>query len=33
MTANLGLAIDDFAVAPLLYRKAMELGIGTRLPL
>ena len=33
MTANLGLAIDDMAVAPLLYKKALEQGIGTRLPL
>ncbi len=33
MTANLGLAIDDFAVAPLLYKKALEKGIGTKLPL
>jgi ornithine cyclodeaminase/alanine dehydrogenase len=33
MTANLGLAIDDMAVAPLLYRKAKEKGLGTWLPL
>jgi ornithine cyclodeaminase/alanine dehydrogenase len=33
MTANLGLAIDDMAVAPLIYRRAMEMGIGTKLPL
>ena len=33
MTANLGLALDDMAVAPLLYKKAMEKGIGTRLAL
>ena len=33
MTANLGLALDDMAVAPLLYRRASEKGIGTRLPL
>ncbi len=33
MTVNLGLAIDDFAVAPLLYKKALEKGIGTKLPL
>ncbi|MCF8080557.1 MAG: hypothetical protein K9K88_14855 [Desulfobacterales bacterium] len=33
LTANLGLAIDDMAVAPLIYRKAIEMGIGTRLPL
>lgn len=33
MTANLGLAIDDMAVAPLLYQRAVEKGIGTWLPL
>ena len=33
LAANLGLAIDDMAVAPLIYRKAIELGIGTKLPL
>jgi ornithine cyclodeaminase/alanine dehydrogenase-like protein (mu-crystallin family) len=33
MTANLGLALDDMAVAPLLYHKAVEKGIGTWLPL
>jgi ornithine cyclodeaminase/alanine dehydrogenase-like protein (mu-crystallin family) len=33
MTANLGLALDDMAVAPLLYKKAVEQGIGTWLPL
>jgi len=33
MTANLGLAIDDMAVASLLYRGAKEKGIGTWLPL
>ena len=33
MTANFGLAIGDFAVAPLLYKKALEKGIGTKLPL
>jgi ornithine cyclodeaminase/alanine dehydrogenase len=33
MTANLGLAIDDLAVAPTLYRRAQEKGIGTHLPL
>ena len=32
-TANLGLAIDDMAVAPLIYRQAVEKGIGTWLPL
>ncbi|MHA1925920.1 MAG: ornithine cyclodeaminase family protein [Candidatus Thorarchaeota archaeon] len=29
MTANLGLAMDDMAVAPLIYRRAKEQGIGT----
>lgn len=33
MTANLGLAIDDMAVAPRIYERALEMGIGTRLPL
>ena len=33
MTANLGLALDDMAVAPLIYQKAAERGIGTFLPL
>jgi len=33
MTANLGLALDDMAVAPLLYRRASEKGIGTWLSL
>lgn len=33
MTANLGLALDDMAVAPLLYQRAKESGIGTWLPL
>ena len=33
MTANLGLAMDDMAVAPLLYQKALEKEIGTWLPL
>jgi len=30
---NLGLALDDMAVAPLIYKKAKEKGIGTELPL
>ncbi len=30
--ANLGLAIDDMAVAPLIYRRALEKGIGCWLP-
>ena len=33
LAANLGLAIDDMAVAPLLYQRAVEQGIGTWLPL
>ncbi len=33
IAANLGLALDDMAVAPLIYRRAVEAGVGTRLPL
>ncbi len=33
MAANLGLALDDMAVAPLIYRKAQDEGIGTWLQL
>jgi ornithine cyclodeaminase/alanine dehydrogenase len=33
MAANLGLAIDDMAVAPLIFQKAREKGIGTWLTL
>jgi len=33
MTANLGLAIDDMAVAPKIYERALEMGIGVRLSL
>jgi ornithine cyclodeaminase/alanine dehydrogenase-like protein (mu-crystallin family) len=33
ITANLGLAIDDMAVAPKVYERALKMGIGTRLPL
>jgi ornithine cyclodeaminase/alanine dehydrogenase len=33
MTANLGLAIDDMAVAPIIFRRAQEEGIGNWLPL
>ena len=33
ITANLGLALDDIAVAPLVYERAREKGIGTWLPL
>jgi len=32
-TANLGLAIDDMAVAPLVYQRAIDLGIGQWLEL
>jgi len=33
MACNLGLALDDIAVAPLIYLRALEKGIGTWLPL
>jgi len=33
IACNLGLAMDDMAVAPTLYQRATELGIGTWLPL
>lgn len=33
MTCNLGLALDDMATAPIVYRRAIERGIGTWLPL
>ncbi|MGB8644168.1 MAG: ornithine cyclodeaminase family protein [Anaerolineae bacterium] len=33
MAINLGLALDDMAVAPEIYRRASERGIGTWLPL
>ncbi|HSQ83234.1 MAG TPA: hypothetical protein VLM43_00815, partial [Desulfobacterales bacterium] len=33
MTANLGLAIDDMAVAPDIFQKAVDKGIGTWLAL
>jgi len=33
MAMNLGLAMDDMAVAPSVYQRAVELGIGTWLPL
>ena len=33
MTANLGLAINDMAVAPLIYDEARAKGLGTWLPL
>lgn len=32
MAINLGLAMSDMAVAPLIYRRAVEQGIGTWLP-
>lgn len=33
MACNLGLALDDMATAPLVYRRALELGVGTWLSL
>jgi ornithine cyclodeaminase/alanine dehydrogenase-like protein (mu-crystallin family) len=33
MTCNLGLALDDMATAPLVYRCAIERGLGSWLPL
>jgi ornithine cyclodeaminase/alanine dehydrogenase len=33
MACNLGLAMDDMAVAPAIYQRAVEMGIGTWLPL
>jgi ornithine cyclodeaminase/alanine dehydrogenase len=33
MAVNLGLALDDMAVAPLIYHRAIEKSIGTWLPL
>jgi ornithine cyclodeaminase/alanine dehydrogenase-like protein (mu-crystallin family) len=33
MTCNLGLALDDMAAAPIVYRRAIEMGVGTWLPL
>jgi ornithine cyclodeaminase/alanine dehydrogenase-like protein (mu-crystallin family) len=33
MAMNLGLALDDLAVAPEIYRRAKERGIGVWLPL
>jgi ornithine cyclodeaminase/alanine dehydrogenase len=30
---NLGLALDDIATAPLIYKRALEKGVGTWLPL
>lgn len=33
MACNLGLALNDMAVAPTVYHRALEMGIGTWLPL
>lgn len=33
LAINLGLALDDMAVAPQIYRRAKEIGLGTLLPL
>jgi ornithine cyclodeaminase/alanine dehydrogenase len=33
LAMNLGLALDDMAVAPEVYRRATQRGLGTRLPL
>jgi len=33
MACNLGLALDDMAVAPLVYHRALQKGVGTWLPL
>jgi ornithine cyclodeaminase/alanine dehydrogenase-like protein (mu-crystallin family) len=33
ITCNLGLAMDDLATAPLVYRRALDRGLGTWLPL
>ena len=33
IACNLGLALDDMATAPLVYQRALEQGVGTRLPL
>jgi len=33
IACNLGLALDDMATAPLVFRLAVEKGLGTRLPL
>jgi ornithine cyclodeaminase/alanine dehydrogenase len=33
MAANLGLALDDMAVAPLVYQRAVEQDAGIWLPL
>jgi ornithine cyclodeaminase/alanine dehydrogenase len=33
MACNLGLALDDMATAPIVYRRALQRGVGTWLPL
>ncbi|PWH20302.1 MAG: peptide transporter [Anaerolineae bacterium] len=33
MAMNLGLALDDMAIAPTIYQRAVEMGLGVRLPL
>jgi ornithine cyclodeaminase/alanine dehydrogenase len=33
LAINLGLALDDMAVAPEIFRRAKEMGLGTWLPL
>ncbi|MHB2017372.1 MAG: hypothetical protein ACYCW6_10545 [Candidatus Xenobia bacterium] len=33
MAINLGPALEDMAVAPIVYRRALDLGIGTWLDL
>jgi len=33
LAINLGLALEDMAVAPEIYRRAKEKGLGTLLPL
>ena len=33
IACNLGLALDDVAVGPLIYKRALEKGIGTWLSL
>jgi ornithine cyclodeaminase/alanine dehydrogenase len=33
IACNLGLAMDDMAVAPLIYQKALDKGVGKLLPL
>ena len=33
LAINLGLAMDDMAVAPTIYKQAKEMGLGVELPL